>query len=288
MDEQKLKSLINLLDDPDESVFSFVFDEIIKEDVGLVDRLEHIWETSLDDLVQKRIELIIQQLQLRDTKERIKNWANQQILDLFEGAFLIARYQYPELKLKSVQTQLEKIRKDIWLEFQSSLTSLEKITILNHVFYSRYKFRIDKTEADTPQSCYINRVLDTRVGNPVSLAILYTLIGRALNLPLHYIDFDKNPLVGYFDKDLAQLVHGEKSKNKILFYINPSNKGAIIGPKEVEYIQQTNDSIEPAYLTEPCPDRTIIKRLIEKLALAYTQQGSSEKFYYLNEIADML
>ncbi|MFA5328741.1 MAG: transglutaminase-like domain-containing protein [Prolixibacteraceae bacterium] len=288
MDEHKLKSLINLLDDPDESVFSFVFEEIIKEDVGLVDRLEHIWETSLDDLVQKRIELIIQQLQLRDTKEKIKNWANQKTLDLFEGAFLIARYQYPELKLKSVQTQLEKIRKEIWLEFQSSLTSLEKITILNHVFYSHYKFRIDKTEADTAQSCYINRVLDTRVGNPVSIAILYTLIGRSLNLPLHYIDFDKNPLVGYFNKELAQLVHGEKNKNKVLFYINPSNKGAIIGPKEVEYIQQTSDSPEPVYLTEPCPDRTIIKRLIEKLAQAYTQQGISEKFYYLNEIADML
>lgn len=288
MNEHKLDSLINLLDDPDDSVFNFVFEEIIKEDIALVDRLEHIWETSLDDLVQQRIELIIQQLQLKDTKEKIKNWANQEALDLFEGIFLITRYQYPELKLKSIQVQLDKIRKDVWIEFQNSLTSLEKITILNHIFYSRYKFKLDKNNVDSPQSCYINRVLETRIGNPVSIAILYTLIGRSLNLPLHYIDFEKNPLVGYFDKDLAKLVHGEESHNKVLFYINPSNKGGIIGPKEVEYFQQTTDLADHVKFTEPCPDRTIIKRLVEKLALAYTQQGSSEKFYYLNEIADML
>ena len=56
----KLDSLITLLDDPDDSVFGYVLDEMVKLDVSTVDRLEHVWETSFDDLVQKRIELIIQ------------------------------------------------------------------------------------------------------------------------------------------------------------------------------------------------------------------------------------
>jgi len=285
MNELKLDSLIALLDDPDDSVFDLVFEEIIKEDISIVDRLEHIWETSFEKLVQKRIEFIIQQIQLKDTKEKIRNWANQETLDLFEGIFLISRYQYPELKLKSVQVQLEKIRKDIWLEFRNSLTSLEKITILNHIFFDHYKFKINRDNIDSPQNCYINRVLDTRKGNPISITILYTLVARSLNLPVHYIDFDNNPLVGYFDKDIAQLVNGEDNSH-ILFYVNPSNKGAIIGPKEVDYIQHFDDIHK--HRPEPCPDRTIIKRLIEKLSNDYQQAGSLEKVNYLKEIAEIL
>lgn len=285
MNEPRLDSLIALLDDPDDSVFNLVLEELRKEDVSIIDRLEHIWETSFDKLVQKRVELIIQQIQLKDTKEKIRKWATQDSLDLFEGIFLISRYQYPELKLKSVQVQLEKIRKDIWLEFKNSLTSIEKITILNHIFFNHYKFKINRDDIDSPQNGYINRILDTRKGNPISIAILYTLVARSLNLPVHYIDFENNPLVAYFDKDIAQLVNDEES-NHILFYINPSNKGAIIGPKEVEYIQPSAEV--HGNRTERCPDKTIIKRLIEKLSKDYQQAGSLEKVNYLSEIAEIL
>jgi regulator of sirC expression with transglutaminase-like and TPR domain len=289
MNDQRLDSLIALLDDPDDSVFRFVLEEIIKQDISSVERLEHIWETTFDELVQKRIELIIQKIQLNDTRIKIKDWSNQKTLDLFEGVFLIARYQYPELKLKSVQNQLENIRKDVWIEFRNSLTSLEKITILNHIFFDQYKFRIDKDHEDLPQYCFINRVLDTHSGNSVSIAILYTLVARSLNLPVQYIDFDNNPLVGYFDKDLAQLVHGNNCESHVLFYINPSNKGAIIGLKEVNYIQHSEGQTALEKLSEPSTDRTIIKRLIEKLAFAYLQEGNcNEKVFYLTEIAEML
>jgi len=284
----KLDSLITLLDDPDDSVFNLVMEEIIKEDISLVDRLEQIWETSLDEVVQRRIELIIQKIQLKDTKKKIQNWANQETLDLFEGFFLISRYQYPELKLKPILTQLENIKKDIWLEFRNSQTSLVKITILNHIFFKHYKFTVDKITPDAPQNCYFNRILETRNGNAISITIIYTLVARSLNLPVHYIDFQDNPLVGYFDKDLARLVHGDEINHQVLFYINPSNKGAIIGLKEVDYIQHTSGLTDRDKLTEPCPDRIILKRLIEKLIFAYTQRGLSEKVSYLYEIADIL
>jgi len=168
MNVNKLDSLITLLDDPDDSVFHVVLEELLKEDIAVVDHLEHIWETSMDDLVQKRIEGIIQKIQLKDTRERIARWADQKSIDLFEGFFLISRYQFPELKLKPVQMLLDKIRKDVWIEFRNSLTSIEKITILNHIFYDKYKFKVDHFNPDTPNNCYINRMLhqpDTRNKN---------------------------------------------------------------------------------------------------------------------------
>lgn len=288
MKSSRLDALISLLDDPDHSVFDLVLEELLKEDISVVDQLEQIWETSLDELVQDRIEGIIQEIQLKDTRERIKNWADQETLDLFEGFFLISRHRYPEIKIQTIQLQLEKIRKDIWLEFRSSLTALEKIAILNHIFYNQYKFKVDFFNPDSPQNSYLNRVLETRKGNPVSIAILYTLIGRLLDLPVHYIDFQKNPLVGYFDPEMAKLLHGEATSHSILFYINPSNNGALIGPKEVDYIQNTSEEADRKKLIQPCPDRIIIKRLIERLINGYNELGLQDKVAYLNQIAAIL
>lgn len=288
MNDTRLDSLITLLDDPDESVFKLVLQEMLKEGISIVDRLEHIWETSMEELTQRRIEVIIQQLQLNDTQEKIKNWANQENIDLFEGIFLISRYQYPGLKLKSIQSQLDKIKKDVWLELKNSLTSLEKITLLNHIFFSQYKFKIDKENIEAPQNCYINKVLETRKGNPVSITILYIIIARSLGLPVYYIDFDSSPLAGYFDKDIARLAHGDDNSNPILFYINTSNKGAIIGPKEVDYLKHNGDHSQQKQRPEPCSDRFVIKRLIEKLIDDYQLSGQSEKIDYLKDIVDFL
>lgn len=55
------------------------------------------------------------------------------------------------------------------------------------------------------------------------------------------------------------MVYGEAIGRSILFYINPSNNGAIIGPKDVEYIQHTSDETDQQKLIQPCPDRIIIK-----------------------------
>lgn len=289
MDENKLASLITLLDDPDDSVFQLIQGEIQKEGMPIVERLEHIWETSLDDLVQRRIELLIQNIQLNDTKQKIRSWAGNNNLDLFEGVFLLSRYQYPGIKLRSVQDQIEKIRKEVWLEYRNSFTALEKITILNHIFFNRFKFRVDESGVVSPQNSYINRVLDMRRGNPISLSILYMLVGRSLHLPLQYFNFEDYPLIGYGDEKLTLLSSDDKNLSlPTIFYVNISNNGAIVGPKEVDYFHHVDGVRNDDVSFGPCTDRCIIKCLIEKLKNDYRKIGSQDKVDYLSEIAEIL
>ena len=204
MDSEKLQAIIALLDDPDQAVFEMVEKELLKEDALKVDELEHIWETSLDELMQNRIENLIQQIQFRETSRKIKSWSKQESVDLFEGFFLISQYQYPELKLKTVRAQLKKISSDVWLEINNRLTSIEKVTVLNHILYDVNKFTINLSNLQSPQNCYLNQLLETKKGNPVSLAILYSLISRELGFPLQIIDFPKNPLLAYVDAEMAK------------------------------------------------------------------------------------
>ncbi len=288
MNDLKVNSLTALLDDPDDSVFEAVLEEFLKEDTSIVEHLEHIQDINLDELVQKRLELIIQKIQLNDTKEKIRNWGNQEKLDLFDGVFLISRHRYPGLKREELRDKIGEIRNDIWVEFRNSLTSLEKITIFNHIFFKHYKFRTNKEDLDPPQHYYINRVLETHLGNPVSIAILYTLVAQSLHLPVYYVDFSKNPMLGYFDNNQGKHGHGEDSGPSVLFYIDPLNKGAIIGPKEIGYIKNSEENKDLQKIKTPCPDRMVIKRLVEKLATSYLKTGHSDKAVFLKEIADML
>ncbi|WP_163712293.1 transglutaminase-like domain-containing protein [Mangrovibacterium lignilyticum] len=288
MDSEKLQALISLLDDPDQAVFEMVEKELLKEDALQVEELEHIWETSLDELMQNRIEDLIQQIQFRETSKKIKSWTNQEEVDLFEGFFLISQYQYPDLKLKNIQSQLKKISSDVWLEINNRLTSIEKITVLNHILYDVNKFAINHSNPTLPQNCYLNLLLETKKGNPVSLAILYTIIARDLGFPVQLIDFPQNPLVAYVDAELAKKTHGEDYDSPVLFYINPANNGAIIGRKEIEFFMKKNEKIDEMLFQTPCEDRKIIKLLLANLIEAYEAVGYKEKVNDLSSISDLL
>jgi hypothetical protein len=288
MKSERLKALINLLDDPDEAVFEMVEKQLLSEDTQIIEQLERIWETSLDELIQTRIENLIQQIQFSETRAKIWNWAKQDEVDLFEGFFLITQYQYPDLKLKQVKSKLQKISSDVWLEISNKLTSLEKVTVLNHIFYDINKFAVNLNNLNSPQNCYINQLLETKKGNAISVAILYALVARELKFPLQFINFPKTPLLAYIDPEMAKKAHGDDYKSSILFYINPSNKGAIIGRKEVEFFLNRNEQYALEEFYEPCGDKVMVKKLLESLIDSYDALGYQDKVDDLGQILDLL
>lgn len=288
MKEERLHALIALLDDPDQAVFEQVEKELLQEDAAIIGQLEQIWETSLDHLLQSRIENLIQQIQFRETSKKIKSWSKQMNVDLFDGFFLISQYQYPELKVKAIKSKIQKISSDVWLEISNKLTSIEKITVLNHLFYDVNKFSVNMADLHSPQNCYLNQLLETKKGNPVSIAILYTLVARELGFPVQLIDFPRNPLLAYIDPETARKAHGKDYNSPVLFYINPSNKGAIIGRKEIDFFLKKNEQVNEETFYQPCEDRVMIKKLLECLIEAYDSMGYQEKVDDLTSIAGLL
>lgn len=103
------------------------------------------------------------------------------------------------------------------------------------------------------------------------------VLASQLGLPVHFIDFPKNPLVAIVDSELALSVHGKNSQSNVLFYINPSNKGSIASRKEVKYHLQKNNYTPEGKYSEPRPGNLFIRRLFESLHEAFHSVGFSEK-----------
>lgn len=276
---RKLDALIDLLDDPDLTVFEMVQEELLKETDEIIPALEQKWESSFDGYCQERIENIIQNLQFKETARLLKKWinTNDKKRDLLTGFLIIDRFQYPDINPENIRFKLENIRKKIWLELNNSLTLLEKTTILNHFLFNLNEFSINFKNIHSPQNAFLNQLLDTKKGNPVSISIFYTIIARMLDLPAQFIDFPKNPLVAIVDANLAKKVHGNEVHSDVLFYINPSNKGSITSIKEIEYHLRTNNFFPLEHYTEPKSDIQFLKLLVESLELSYQSVNFMDK-----------
>lgn len=279
MKKDRLDALVTLLDDPDQTVFEMVEQELLKEDEKLIPALEKKWEQSFDENSQNRIENIIQSLQFKRTYSNLKNWIGQskESQDLFEGFCAVDKFQYPDLNPLNLELRLENIRKSVWVELNNSLTLLEKITILNHFIFNINGYAINLSNPNSPQNCFLNQLLDTKRGNSVSMSIFYTIIARSIELPAYLVDFPKNPLVAIVDAELAQKVHGSTRETEVLFYINPSNKGAITSRKEIDYHLKKNNYQPIEKYAEPKPDTLFIRRLVESMLEAYSSVGFTEK-----------
>ncbi|WP_372950464.1 transglutaminase-like domain-containing protein [Mariniphaga sp.] len=277
MKRSRLKALINLLDDPDNLVFETVEKELLKANFNIIPALEKQWENSFDETSQERIENLIQDLQFKKTRNLLKIWISSLEHNLLEGFLTIDKFQYPDVNQMGINQKIEKIKNSIWLELNDSLTLLEKTTILNHFLFNIHGFSVNHNNIQSPQNCYLNQLLETKKGNPVSLSLFYTIIARQLGLPAFFTDFPKNPLVAIVDSDLARRVHGKNSSSDVLFYINPSNKGSIASRKEVDYHLKKNNYSPVEKYAEPQPDKLFLKRLLESLNNSFHAVGFQEK-----------
>jgi len=284
LNEKQIQALVKLLDDPDEQIYQQVSEQLKGQGYDVIPKLEKAWEQSFNEKIQNRLENLIQEIQLNSAASNLERWASHGEQNLFEGAFLLAKHQYPELNFEYYHKKLEEIKKDIWLELNENLTALEKVRIINHVFFKVYGFSSNAANFYAPQNNYINHVLETKKGNPITLSILYASLAQKLDIPIYGVNLPKNFIVAY-KNEFAQK---EDPQNQVLFYVNPFNKGAILGKKEIDYFikQQALKPRKEYYL--PCSTIEIIQRLINNLIYSYDRLGYPDKIKELNQLYRIL
>ena len=279
MSHNELNALIALLDDPDKEVFNAVSEGIIHHGLEVVSILEQEWESSSSELAQRRIETLIQTIQLNGTIKILTKWVEAGATDLLEGAYCLSLYQYPDIHFNAIEKAIDKIRSDVWLELNENLTALEKVKILNHIFYDIHGFTSNTANFFAPQNNFINQVIETKKGGPITLAILYSTVAQRLGLPIYTVNLPKNFILAFKDRFKTSSI--DNPRDSILFYINPFNKGAVLGRKEIEhFLNQQN--IEPKNdFFLPCSNQVTISQLISSLIYSYEKLGNHEKIHDL-------
>jgi regulator of sirC expression with transglutaminase-like and TPR domain len=278
----EISALVKLLDDPDEEIYQHVQQRLLEYGNEVITYLESAWEQSLDTLLQERIENIVHTIQFNNVKEDLNLWYQSGAFDLLQGALVINRYQYPDLDEQAIINQIEDIKREIWLAMQHEMSSIEKIKLINHVFYNQYGFSGNTKNHHDPQNSYLNQVLESKKGNQISLAIIYATLAQKLDIPVYGVNLPQHFILGYIDESNAEKEYG------VLFYINAFNKGAIFGKHDVDqFLRQLNLEPQPGFYS-PCSNTEIIRRIIRNLISAYENLGAAEKVEELKQLQEIL
>ena len=103
-------------------------------------------------------------------------------------------------------------------------------------------------------------------------------LARRLGLPVYGVNLPRNFVLCYFDPDY------QDDPNGILFYINPSDKGSVLGLKELKAFLKHIRIDEKEFYFTPCSNVDIIERLLINLKYAYDQSGQHEKAEMLQQL----
>jgi regulator of sirC expression with transglutaminase-like and TPR domain len=271
MKDNELHALASLLDDDDKTVLLMVEKQIYAIGSPMIPFLAKEIEKKPAKATEIRIKKILADLRLVLVMQRLTEWKNTDQKDLLAGLWAISSYQYPTLDIKDLKIQIEQLYYDIWQVMREDLHPYDQIKIMNSIFFGKQKFQ-PNPDFQSIDNSMINKVLENRLGNPITLCCVYILLAEKLKLPIYGVNLP-NIFMLMYNNDLYQ------------FYINPTNKGVIFHRSDIEnYIEQLAiPNSEDYYI--PCQNIDILKRILRNLGYAFEKQNLLP---YVTEVKQIL
>jgi regulator of sirC expression with transglutaminase-like and TPR domain len=110
-------------------------------------------------------------------------------IPLFEAALAIAQDVDPQLDLSATQAEVDMMAAKLQRRLASDASSVQKLRMLNHFFYHELGFAGNVNDYYDPDNSYLHRVISTRRGIPISLAVVYMELAQQIGLNMKGISF---------------------------------------------------------------------------------------------------
>jgi regulator of sirC expression with transglutaminase-like and TPR domain len=228
---------------------------------------------AADPHVRTRVYGILETLRLDELGERFRSFAAlpSAWLDLEEGAFLIAESAYPNINRAYYRAMLDDMAETLRTRLTPMPRGREVIDRINQYLFDELGFRGNEENYYDPDNCYLNRVLDRRLGIPISLSAVYLLLARRLRIPVVGIGMPGHFLLQYNDS----------------LFIDPFHGGQLLTRGDcVQFLMNNGFGFHPAYLS-PTPTRFMLVRMLTILIQHYTA-SDPDRAESLTQYRDML
>lgn len=183
-------------------------------------------------------------------------------IDLVVGALLVAAEEYPELDIETYQRRVNELGRTLKRRLRPDIGTTDSILALNRYLFEELGFHGATEDYYDPRNSFLNDVLDRRVGIPITLALVYIAVGRAIGLALSGV-----PFPGHF------LVRCPVREGTVI--LDPYHKGISLGISELQKLlapakEQSPRPAEVAALLTPASPREVLARLLRNLRGIYT------------------
>jgi regulator of sirC expression with transglutaminase-like and TPR domain len=283
----EINALFKLIDDPDEEVFNTIADRLLDYGSPIIPDLEHLWENTLDEATLERIEIMIYKLRLQDLKEAFIEWKSKPDPSLFEGALLVTKFQFPELAIDSLRHQMEKIRRNIWLELNNYLTPLEQANVIRNILYNYYQIKGVEVNYEKPEEFLIVAPLQSKKGNAIANTLLYAELCQQLDIQAHFINIPKQCIIAFYTSDWDPEEIVSNPQEFIQFYVEGTTGNAFSQKDLDNYMLRSNIAPKNSYYKR-LTNVQIIKKHLMEFAKCFQSPTLLYKQKDLIELANLL
>lgn len=187
-------------------------------------------------------------------------------LPLFGVALLIARDEYPALDVAACEALVRAHAQHLAPEIGAIAYGPLKMQAINRHLFDELGYTGDHERYYDPRNSYLNDVLDRRLGNPLSLAVVQMEVARRLGVALDGISFPGHFLVR-LPVDDGMLV------------MDPFNSGRPLDLEELRTRARPHmggeapDDDTLARILRPASHRTMMMRMLRNLSGVYQDAG---------------
>lgn len=271
----EIKSLLKLLDDEDEQVFVAARERLLSHNEAVLPYLPEniVLGTTASQRISDIKETILRMV-FKDQFRTLKKDHSGDI-DLEEGIILIAKQRFTGIDITPYITQLNAYA----LELKEKLSSItDKTEILRRTisfFVEEKGLTGNQTEYYSENNYFINRVLDTKLGIPITLSSIYLLVGKRIDLPIRGIG-----LPGHF---ILRFSFGTTN-----VYFDPFNNGKILSVNECqEMVKNLGFTYSEEYLL-PVTNKQIIERMLRNIILFLEKKQETYRIETIRQYIDSL
>lgn len=108
---------------------------------------------------------------------------------LLEAAASLAQDEYPQLDVQQVLGDVDQLLARVKRRLSGDAAPLARLRALSQFFYRDLAFGGNVNDYYDPDNSYLNAVLRTRRGIPISLAVLWLELAHGLGLSAHGVSF---------------------------------------------------------------------------------------------------
>ena len=230
-----------------------------------------------DPRIRKTANMFLEELRFKEIEpDFIRLFQQGKNLDLEKGVYLLATIEYPTLKMKAISDPLDKMAKDVdrLIASQNPLPT-RAISAMRQYLFEIKKFQGNEANYYDPDNIFLNKVIKTKKGIPISLSCVYLFLAWRLKLLVHGVGLPGHFIVGH------RVPRG-------VVYIDPFRSGKILRVKDCDVlVRRLGIPFKHSYL-DPAANLQILARMIVNLINIYTDQGNTVRAHWLAKLFQYL
>lgn len=189
-------------------------------------------------------------------------------LPLLEAAAALAHDAHPELDIEQVLGEVDALAARLRERVNAGDGPLQRLGALNQLFFRELKFGLNRNDFYNPDNSFVHRVLASRQGIPISLAVLWLELAQGLGLKAQGVGFPGHFLVS------VQVPQG-------LVVIDPATGESLGREQLMDHLDGLAPMDEAGHairldvevFLKPSTPREILARMLRNLREIYVSQG---------------